>query len=115
MSGSGDRGADIAHVLPPHLADGQVVFLPPGTFGSVLFAKTAWDGGNRAKVAFAETGTLPWLTRKHGPFEAAITIRAKRLPTGVFPADAASARFGSHRPRFSGRGSSPAAMRFRAH
>ena len=25
--------------------------------------------GNRAEVAFAETGTLPWLTRKHGPFE----------------------------------------------
>jgi opine dehydrogenase len=77
--------ADIAHGLAPHLADGQVVFLPPGTFGSVLFAKTAWDAGNRASVAFAETGTLPWLTRKHGPFEAAITIRAKRLPTGVFP------------------------------
>ena len=35
--------------------------------------------------AFAETGTLPWLTRKHGPFEVAITIRAKRLPVGVFP------------------------------
>ena len=76
---------DIARALAPHLADGQVVFLPPGTFGSVLFAKTAWDAGNRAEVAFAETGTLPWLTRKHGPFEAAITIRAKRLPTGVFP------------------------------
>src|SRR5262245_58944652 len=38
------------------------------------------------EVAFAETGTLPWLTRKHGPFEVAITIRAKRLPTGVLPA-----------------------------
>ena len=76
---------DIARLLGPHLADGQVMFLPPGTFGSVLLAKTAWDAGNRAKVAFAETGTLPWLTRKHGPFEAAITIRAKRLPTGVFP------------------------------
>jgi opine dehydrogenase len=25
------------------------------------------------------------LTRKHGPFEVAITIRAKRLPVGVFP------------------------------
>jgi opine dehydrogenase len=36
-------------------------------------------------VADAETGTLPWLTRKHGPFEVAITIRAKHLPTGVFP------------------------------
>jgi len=25
--------ADIAKALAPHLADGQVVFLPPGTFG----------------------------------------------------------------------------------
>ncbi len=75
----------IARALAPHLADGQVVFLPPGTFGSVLFAKAALDVGNRARVAFAETGTLPWLTRKRGPFEAAITVRAKRLPTGVFP------------------------------
>ncbi len=77
--------ADIAKVLAPNLVDGQVVFLPPGTFGTMIFAKAAWEAGNRARVAFAETGTLPWLTRKHGPFEAAITIRAKRLPTGVFP------------------------------
>src|SRR6185295_10868303 len=76
---------DIATRLAPHLAAGQVVFLPPGTFGSVLLAKAAFAAGNRAEVAFAETGTLPWLTRKHGAFEAAITIRAKRLPTGVFP------------------------------
>jgi opine dehydrogenase len=76
---------DIARALAPHLADGQVVYLPPGTFGSFIFAKTAHDAGNRADAAFAETGTLPWLTRKHGPFEVAITIRAKRLPTGVFP------------------------------
>ena len=77
--------ADIARALAPHLIDGQVVFLPPGTFGSVLFAQAARDAGNHAEVAFAETGTLPWLTRKHGPFEVAITVRAKRLPTGVFP------------------------------
>ncbi len=77
--------ADIAAALAPHLSEGQVVYLPPGTFGSVLFAKAAHDIGNRAAAAFAETGTLPWLTRKHGSFESAITIRAKRLPTGVFP------------------------------
>jgi opine dehydrogenase len=76
---------EIARALAPHLADGQVVFLPPGTFGSYIFAKAARDAGNRADAAFAETGTLPWLTRKHGPFEVAITIRAKRLPTGVLP------------------------------
>jgi opine dehydrogenase len=77
--------ADIAARLAPQLASGQVVFLPPGTFGSFVFARAAVAAGNRADVAFAETGTLPWLTRKHGPFEVAITIRAKRLPTGVFP------------------------------
>ena len=77
--------SDIARALAPHLTSGQVVFLPPGTFGSFVFAKAARAAGNRADVAFAETGTLPWLTRKHGPFEVAITVRAKRLPTGVFP------------------------------
>ena len=76
---------DIARTLAPHLTAGQVVFLPPGTFGSYIFAKAMRDAGNRADTAFAETGTLPWLTRKHGPHEVAITIRAKRLPTGVLP------------------------------
>jgi opine dehydrogenase len=76
---------DIAAALAPRLVTGQVVFLPPGSFGSVVFAKAAWEAGNRAEVAFAESGTLPWLTRKHGPFEVAISVRAKRLPTGVFP------------------------------
>ena len=77
---------DIARQLAPHLAHGQVVFLPPATFGSMIFATAMRDAGNRAAVSFAETGTLPWLTRKHGPFEVAITIRAKRLPVGVFRA-----------------------------
>jgi opine dehydrogenase len=76
---------DIAAQLAPHLMDGQVIFLPPATFGSLIFAAAKRDAGNDAKVSFAETGTLPWLTRKHGPFEVAITIRAKRLPVGVFP------------------------------
>jgi opine dehydrogenase len=80
---------DIARQLAPHLSDGQVVFLPPATFGSMIFATAARDAGNRAQVSFAETGTLPWLTRKHSPFEVAITVRAKRLPVGVFPLDAA--------------------------
>lgn len=79
---------DIARALAPHLADGQVVFLPPGTFGSYVMARAAREAGNRADVAFAETGTLPYLARKHGPAEVAITTRATRLPTGVFPAKA---------------------------
>jgi opine dehydrogenase len=81
--------ADIARSMAPHLVDGQVVFLPPGTFGSYLMAKIVRDSGNHAAVSFAETGTLPYLARKHGPAEVAITIRATRLPTGVFPASRA--------------------------
>ena len=46
---------DIARRLAPHLADGQVVYLPPATFGSMIFAKAAHDAGNTAKVAYAET------------------------------------------------------------
>lgn len=79
---------DIACALAPHLADGQVAFLPPGTFGSYVMARAARETGSRADVAFAETGTLPYLARKHGPAEVAITTRATRLPTGVFPARA---------------------------
>lgn len=77
---------DIARVLAPHVSDGQVVFLPPGTFGAYVMAKALRDAGSRAEVTFAETGTLPYLTRKHGPAEIAITVRAKRLPTGALPA-----------------------------
>jgi opine dehydrogenase len=75
----------IAERLVPLLADGQVVFLPPGTLGSVLMADAQRRQGNPARAAFAETGTLPWLVRKHGPHEVTISGRATRLPTGVFP------------------------------
>jgi len=80
--------ADLFARLAGLLEDGQVVFLPPGTFGSYILAAAQRAAGNRADVAFAETGTLPYLARKHGPHDVAITVRATRLPTGVFPAQA---------------------------
>src|SRR5207302_7543401 len=49
---------DIARLLAPLLRDGQVVFLPPATFGSMIFAQAARNAGNRASASFAETGTL---------------------------------------------------------
>jgi opine dehydrogenase len=73
--------ADNAARLAPQLREGQVVFLAPGTFGAYVMRQA-----QRTGCAFAETGTLPWLTRKHGPDTAAITARATRLPTGVYPA-----------------------------
>jgi opine dehydrogenase len=86
--------------MAPHLADGQVIFLPPGTFGSVAMMQALRRAGCTADVAFAETGTLPWLTRMHGPAEVAITMRATRLPTGVFPAEKSAAAFAVLRAAF---------------
>jgi opine dehydrogenase len=76
---------DIARAMAPHLVDGQVVYLPPGTFGSFTIDRIVRAAGNNAEVTYAETGTLPWLARKHGAAEVAITIRAIHLPTGVYP------------------------------
>jgi opine dehydrogenase len=76
---------DIARAIAPHLVDGQVVYLPPGTFGSFTTDRIVRASGNAAEVIYAETGTLPWLARKHGAAEVAITIRALHLPTGVYP------------------------------
>ena len=76
---------DIARAMAPHLVSGQVVFLPPGTFGSFTMDRIVRASGNHAEVTYAETGTLPWLARKHGAAEVAITMRALHLPTGVYP------------------------------
>jgi opine dehydrogenase len=78
--------ADISLAMAPYLERGQVVFCPPGTFGSYAMAKIVRAAASTPDVSFAETGTLPYLARKHAPDEIAITIRAKRLPVGVFPA-----------------------------
>jgi opine dehydrogenase len=77
---------DVARLLAPHLVDGQVVFLPPGSFGSFAMAQVVRAAGNRARLAWAETGTLPYLARKHGAREVNVSARAVRLPTGVYPA-----------------------------
>ncbi len=80
---------DIAEAMAPYLEDGQIVFLPPGTFGSYIMAKRVKELGSTAQVIWAETGTLPWLARKHAVDTVAITIRATRLPTGFYPASKA--------------------------
>jgi opine dehydrogenase len=76
----------VAGALGPHLTDGQVIFLPPGSFGTVLMADHFREHGFWKNIALAETGTLPYLARKKGPNEIGIVVRACHLPTGVFPA-----------------------------
>ena len=77
---------EIAQRIAPHLTHGQVVFVPPGTFGSVIMDRAVRAAGSTAQVLWAETGTLPYLARKHGDAGVRITVRAVRLPTGVYPA-----------------------------
>lgn len=77
---------DLATALSPHLVDGQVIYLAPGSFGAWIMMEALRKAGSEADVAFCETGTLPWLCRKQGEGEIRITTRASRLPTGAFPA-----------------------------
>lgn len=76
---------DLAAHLARHLRPGQIVYLPPGTLGSLIFARAAREAGTARGVAFAESGTLPWLVRKHGFAEIVVSGRGTRLPVGVFP------------------------------
>src|SRR5262249_37663433 len=77
---------DLAKRLGPLLTERQVVLLTPGSFGAYAMARDIARMGGRMPFAFAETGTLPYLTRKMGAAEARVAVRATNLPTGVFPA-----------------------------
>lgn len=75
-----------ASVLAPHLENGQVVFLSPGSLGPLVFEKAIRDKGSRVDVSYAEPGTLPYLTRKVESLKVQVSGIAKHLPLGVFPA-----------------------------
>ena len=80
-----DTHPTLAPELAKYWVDGQVGFLPPGSFGGYIFAKAAKDAGNGADISFGETGTLPYLARKHGEDTVRISVYATRLPTGIYP------------------------------
>lgn len=75
-----------ATLIAPHLSDGQLVFLSPGSLGSYLVATAVRALGNLADITYAEPGTLPYLTRKIGPCEVQVSGLAIHLPIGVYPA-----------------------------
>ena len=76
----------VANIIGPHLEDGQIIFLSPGSFGGYLIGKILYDNGWWKDVSIAEPGTLPYLTRKIGPNAVQVSGLAVRLPVGVFPA-----------------------------
>jgi opine dehydrogenase len=75
-----------AAILAPHLEDGQVLFLSPGSLGPIVFERALRGRGGAARVCYAEPGTLPYLTRKVAPTRVQVSGLAKHLPVGVFPA-----------------------------
>lgn len=77
---------DLARRLAAHLTERQIVLLTPGTLGSYVIAREIGRAGGRLPLAIAETGTLPYLTRRTGPTRVAAPVRAANLPAGVFPA-----------------------------
>jgi opine dehydrogenase len=77
----------LADRLAGHLVDGQVLYIPPGSFGSYAMARVLAQRGCTARVAFAESGTLPYLARKRDERTVVVTGRTTRLPTGAFPAE----------------------------
>ena len=72
---------EIAKKIGPLLQHNQIVFLPPGSFGSWIFVNKT----KNKNVCFAESGTLPYLTRKKNYNTVSITTRASKLPTGIYP------------------------------
>ncbi len=77
---------DLAKHLAGRLTGREVVVLTPGTLGTFVLARGLARAGATLPLAFAETGTLPYLTRKTGPTSVAAPVRAVNLPVGVFPA-----------------------------
>lgn len=75
-----------ATVCGPHLKDGQVIVLNPGSSGGALeFRKTLDDMGIRKNVKIAETSTLPYATRLSNPAEIRVRLEVKWFLFAALP------------------------------
>lgn len=80
-----------AEVCAPHLRDGHMIVITPGTLGALEFAQIVRAQGNHADIAFAETDTAPYVCRKTAPDTATIWGVVVGLGLGVYPAKKTSA------------------------
>ena len=76
-----------AEKLAKHVKPGQIIFLTPGTFGSLIVWKALKGAGKTEGVTVAETNTLPYATRMTGPGEVLVMSRFNPLKVGVIPAN----------------------------
>jgi opine dehydrogenase len=58
-----------AETLAPHIRDGQIILLTPGSLGSIEFRNIFKKKGITTNVKIAETAILPYGTRMTGPCE----------------------------------------------
>jgi len=77
---------DLVKHLAGRLTGREVVLLTPGTLGTFVLARGLARAGATLPLAFAETGTLPYLARRTGPAAVTAPVRAANLPVGVLPA-----------------------------
>jgi opine dehydrogenase len=75
-----------AEFCAPHLRDGHMVVITPGTFGALEFAQVVRATGNSSNILFAETDTAPYVCRKTAPDTATIWGVVSGLGLGVYPA-----------------------------
>jgi opine dehydrogenase len=75
-----------AELCAPHLRDGHMIVITPGTLGALEFAQIVRAAGNTSDIAFAETDTAPYVCRKTAPDTATIWGVVSALGLGVYPA-----------------------------
>lgn len=75
-----------AEFCAPHLRDGHVVVITPGTLGALEFAQVVRGAGNHSRILFAETDTAPYVCRKVAPDAAHVWGVVSGLGLGVLPA-----------------------------
>ncbi len=75
----------MAEACAPHVQDGQIFVLMPGSGGSLEFVKIFKEKKIKEDLVFAESCTLPYGARLKGSGHVSVFINALILPTGVFP------------------------------
>jgi opine dehydrogenase len=76
----------IAELCAPHVKQGQIIFLNPGsTFGALEFARTFKEKSLKTDFCIAETATLTYGARRIGGNRVRCLLILNECLTGVFP------------------------------
>ena len=77
----------VAKSLIPHLKEGMVIFLNPGSCGGgLVYGKIFHEAGKKKKVKLCEVNTLPYATRKINENTVRILLRDPVIWFSAFPA-----------------------------